>query len=111
MGSGTLFAPIGLYRMYNGGAAVLSCTVTTACPASDSAPDSNATATWLGTPASVWLRVRGCGSFLAYCSTAPSGVVVEGALPLFFDYDSHSGALRLDVPATKDLHCTLTIQF
>lgn len=56
-------APIGLVNMLNAGGAVLACT--------------------LGAErgGGVWARIaaRGCGSFLAYASSPPSAVEVDGA--------------------------------
>ncbi len=96
--SGVEFAPIGLHKMYNGGGAVLSCRLQPAGPgASGKAP--------------VFVTsVRGCGPFLAYCSRRPDSVTTNG-LSLFFEYNSETRALHLDVPGCKSLRCDLAFSF
>ncbi|GAX76619.1 hypothetical protein CEUSTIGMA_g4065.t1 [Chlamydomonas eustigma] len=116
---GVSFAPLGLCDMFNGGGAVRSCNLQPRAGISDTSGGvsrSTASVNSAVMPAvhpsalCFEVQVHGSGRFLAYCNVAPSGVTIEG-LELFFTYDPTSGAVYLEVPATKDLNNTLHFMF
>lgn len=89
------FAPLGLSRMMNGGAAVLGC--------SHAAARDQQTA-------SVTVQVRGRGAFLAYSSAPPAAAHLNGAAAAF-QYDAAEGRLVLDMGDVANLTAQLTFTY
>lgn len=84
------FAPLGLMRLMNGGAAVLSVAATTG--------------------SDVTVQLRGCGAFLAYSSACPSAVRLNGR-PIVCEYDPTDGRLVLTVEPQPEPSVTLTFAY
>ena len=54
------------------------------------------------------VQLRGTGTFLAWASTRPKAVAVNGREEQF-EWDAEQGAVRVQVPATKGLNSEVDI--
>jgi hypothetical protein len=125
------FAALGLQRMMNAGGAVtsLSCTPPSESGHSKGKSSTNGNGNGNGNGlsaagngvgegvagATATVGVKGCGTFLLYCSHRPTTVQVNGLSLVPLMWEPHSGRLILDVPpvaAAGDrpaLHAQLTL--
>lgn len=88
---GISFAPIGLLNMFNSGGAVEQYEINTT---SDQKEE--------GSPAAIIsLKVRGCGSFGAYCSQRPLKCIV-GNNETDFNYNSATGLMTVNIPVPEE---------
>ncbi|KAH6822825.1 seed imbibition 1 [Perilla frutescens var. hirtella] len=82
LSNGAAFAPIGLIKMFNSGGALKHVDY-------ESKKAGN-----------VGIRVRGCGTFGAYSSVRPKGIIRDEVRVEEFDYEQSSGLLTLTLPVT-----------
>lgn len=124
------FAPLGLADMFNGGGAVVSCSLMSA-PSGGAANTSTSGTTGSGrapvvaaavaanaanaaaaggepSTAVASLLVKGCGRFVAYCSERPARVLLN-LTPHSFAWDQHTRCLELNLPDSVDLHTDLQL--